>query len=102
MTEELSILREQTRRFLEREFVPHRERWDSAGIVDRAAWRTAGAAGLLCASIPDESYLGTVFSTDQFLCAARGTGVECPAGRAAGWGVGYYGRKIPEPAGDYG
>jgi len=57
MTEELSILRDQTQRFLEREFVPHRERWDSAGIVDRAAWRTAGAAGLLCASIP-EAYGG--------------------------------------------
>lgn len=57
MTEELSILREQTRRFLEREFVPHREAWEAAGVVDREAWRKAGAAGLLCASIP-EAYGG--------------------------------------------
>ncbi len=57
MTEELSILREQTRRFLEREFVPHREAWEKAGVVDREAWRKAGAAGILCASIP-EAYGG--------------------------------------------
>src|SRR3546814_17401609 len=57
MTEELSILREQTRRFLEREFVPEREAWEAAGVVDREAWRKAGAAGLLCASIP-EAYGG--------------------------------------------
>lgn len=57
MTEELSILREQVRRFLEREMVPHRERWDREGVVERAAWRRAGAAGLLCASIP-EAYGG--------------------------------------------
>jgi acyl-CoA dehydrogenase len=54
MTEELSILGEQARRFLEREFVPQRERWEKAGVVDRAAWRKAGEAGLLCASIPEK------------------------------------------------
>ncbi|HEY4343329.1 MAG TPA: acyl-CoA dehydrogenase family protein [Parvibaculum sp.] len=57
MTEELSILREQVRRFLERELVPHRERWEKEGVVDRATWKKAGAAGLLCASIP-EAYGG--------------------------------------------
>lgn len=57
MTEELSILREQVRRFLERAFAPHRERWDRNGVVDRDAWLKAGAAGLLCAGIP-EIYAG--------------------------------------------
>lgn len=57
MTEELSILREQVRRFLEREMVPHCEQWDREGVVARDAWRKAGAAGLLCASIP-ETYGG--------------------------------------------
>ena len=57
MTEELSILGDQARRFLEREFVPQRERWEKAGVVDREAWLKAGAAGLLCASIP-EAYGG--------------------------------------------
>ena len=57
MTEELSILGDQARRFLERDFVPQRERWEKAGVVDREAWLKAGAAGLLCASIP-EAYGG--------------------------------------------
>jgi acyl-CoA dehydrogenase len=57
MTEELSILRDQARRFIVQQFVPQRERWEKDGIVDRAAWRKAGEAGLLCASIP-EAYGG--------------------------------------------
>lgn len=56
-TEELSILGDQVRRFLEREFVPQRERWERDRAVDPAAWRQAGQAGLLCASIP-EAYGG--------------------------------------------
>jgi acyl-CoA dehydrogenase len=54
MTEELSLLGEQVYRFLEKEFVPHRERWDREGIMDRAAWKKAGEVGILCASIPEE------------------------------------------------
>lgn len=54
MNEELQLLADMTGRFLEREFVPHRERWDGEGVVDRTAWRKAGEAGLLCASIPVE------------------------------------------------
>jgi acyl-CoA dehydrogenase len=54
MTEELSLLGEQVRRFLEKEFVPHRERWDREGVVDRAAWRKAAEVGILCTSIPVE------------------------------------------------
>ena len=53
-TEELSLLGEQVYRFLEKEFVPHRERWDREGIIDRAAWKKAGEVGILCASIPQE------------------------------------------------
>ena len=52
MTDELVLLGDQVRRFVEREFVPHRERWDREATVDRAAWLKAGEAGLLCASIP--------------------------------------------------
>ena len=54
MTEELRLLSDATRRFLERELVPYAEEWERAGIVSREAWRKAGEAGLLCASIPDE------------------------------------------------
>lgn len=57
MTDELRILAQNVRRFLEREFVQHRERWDKQGRVDREAWSKAGEAGLLCSSIP-EAYGG--------------------------------------------
>ncbi|HEX2891744.1 acyl-CoA dehydrogenase family protein [Vineibacter terrae] len=84
MTEELSILRDQARRFLEREFVPHRERWDKAGIVDRDAWRKAGAAGLLCASIP-EAYGGGGGTRAHDLVIAEEIG---RAGLGGGFGAG--------------
>ncbi|MBI1211760.1 MAG: acyl-CoA dehydrogenase [Alphaproteobacteria bacterium] len=54
MTEDLRLLSDGARRFLERELVPHAEEWERAGVVSRDAWRKAGEAGLLCASIPEE------------------------------------------------
>lgn len=56
-TEELSLFRTMARRYCEREVVPHRERWRREKRVDIAAWREAGRAGLLCASMP-EAYGG--------------------------------------------
>jgi alkylation response protein AidB-like acyl-CoA dehydrogenase len=55
--EEHDQFRDAVRRFIEREIVPHHERWEEAGMVDRELWRKAGAAGLLCPSLP-ESYGG--------------------------------------------
>ncbi len=57
MTEELSLLRDSAARFFEREFVPHEEQWAKDGIMPREMWNRAGAAGLLCAGIP-EAYGG--------------------------------------------
>ena len=54
MTEELSLLRDSAGRFFEREFAPHEEQWAKDGIMPREMWNRAGAAGLLCASIPEE------------------------------------------------
>jgi acyl-CoA dehydrogenase len=54
MTEDLVLLEEQARRFFAAEFVPHLEQWTEDGIMDRAMWCKAGAAGLLCASMPEE------------------------------------------------
>jgi acyl-CoA dehydrogenase len=48
------LLEEQARRFVDAEFVPHLERWNEAGMYDRDVWTKAGAAGLLCASMPEE------------------------------------------------
>jgi len=84
MTEELGILQDQARRFFEREFVPHRARWESQGIVDREAWRKAGAAGLLCASIP-EAYGGGGGTRAHDLVIAQET---ARAGLGGGFGAG--------------
>jgi acyl-CoA dehydrogenase len=54
MTEDLVLLEEQARRFLAAELVPQIERWQEAGIMDRATWRKLGEAGLLCAGIPEQ------------------------------------------------
>jgi acyl-CoA dehydrogenase len=45
------------RTFLQREVVPHQDRWREAGIVDRDAWRKAGAGGFLCTWL-DEKWGG--------------------------------------------
>ena len=54
MDEELSIMRDAVRKFIEREFAPRASTWDKQGFVDRDAWLKAGEAGLLCASIPEQ------------------------------------------------
>jgi acyl-CoA dehydrogenase len=54
MSEDVVLLEEQARRFIAVEFVPHLERWNEAGMYEREVWTKAGAAGLLCASMPEE------------------------------------------------
>ena len=54
MSEDLVLLEEQARRFMAGELVPHVERWHENGIMDREVWNKLGAAGLLCAGIPEE------------------------------------------------
>ena len=54
MTEELDMLADASAKFFERECVPDYEKWEDEGIVPREAWEKAGAAGLLCAAVPEE------------------------------------------------
>ena len=54
MTEDVVLLEEQARRFIASEYVPHFDEWDEAGIYDREVWTKAGAAGLLCAAMPEQ------------------------------------------------
>src|SRR6202047_4683404 len=54
MTEDLVLLEDQARRFMDAEFVPHLDRWNEQGMYEREVWTKAGAAGLLCASMPEE------------------------------------------------
>ncbi|MGN9809705.1 acyl-CoA dehydrogenase family protein [Micromonospora sp. BQ11] len=46
--------RDLCREFLAREAVPHHERWEAEGIVDREVWRKAGRAGLLGMDVDPE------------------------------------------------
>ncbi|AKU14639.1 acyl-CoA dehydrogenase family protein [Luteipulveratus mongoliensis] len=54
MTEDLDDVRTLARTFFEKESVPNQERWAEQHQVDREYWNAAGAAGLLCMSIPEE------------------------------------------------
>jgi acyl-CoA dehydrogenase len=47
-SEEHELFRKSFRTFVEREVLPNQKRWNEAGIVDRDAWRKAGAGGFLC------------------------------------------------------
>jgi acyl-CoA dehydrogenase len=46
--------RRSVRRFVEQEISPHFDRWEREGITDRDLWKQAGAAGLLCADLPED------------------------------------------------
>jgi acyl-CoA dehydrogenase len=54
---EHETFRDSVRRFMETEVVPHDERWQEQGYVDREVWRKAGDNGFLCCSMP-EAYGG--------------------------------------------
>jgi acyl-CoA dehydrogenase len=54
MNPDLELLADTAARFAEKEMLPHDERWRAQKHGDRGLWNKAGAAGLLCASIPEE------------------------------------------------
>ena len=54
MTPDLQQLADTCTRFYERECLPNDARWRAQKHADRSIWNKAGAAGLLCASIPEE------------------------------------------------
>ncbi len=80
---EHELFRAMVREFFAREVTPHQERWMEAGIVDREAWRKAGAAGLLCPWVPEEyggaggDFLHSVIVTEE-LARARESGFALP------------------------
>ncbi|HSJ70139.1 MAG TPA: acyl-CoA dehydrogenase family protein [Acidimicrobiia bacterium] len=51
---EHDLFRESVQHFLEREILPHSERWEANGIVDKSMFREAGRAGLLGMAVPEE------------------------------------------------
>jgi acyl-CoA dehydrogenase len=53
-SEEHESFRKAFRQFIEREVVPHQQRWREQGQVDREVWRKAGAQGFLCTWMEDK------------------------------------------------
>ncbi len=51
---EHEAFRDTVRRFIDKEIAPHHAQWEEDGVVSREVWRKAGAAGLLCCTIPEE------------------------------------------------
>ncbi len=76
MDDELTMLQDSLRDFFAKEMVPHEERWQKQGHIDRDFWNRAGEMGILCASVPEE-YGGmggdfrheAVIATEQFRAA---------------------------------
>jgi alkylation response protein AidB-like acyl-CoA dehydrogenase len=53
-TDEHELFRASVRRFIENEVVPHNDRWERQGIVDRSLFTGAGAHGFLGMAVPAE------------------------------------------------
>jgi len=52
--EDHEAFRDTVRKFIEKEIAPHHAQWEEGGIVPRELWLKAGAAGMLCCTIPEE------------------------------------------------
>jgi len=48
------MFRDQVRRFIDREIVPHHAKWEHEGVVPKSLWQRAGEEGLLCVMAPEE------------------------------------------------
>jgi acyl-CoA dehydrogenase len=55
--EDHEAFRDMVRRFVAAEIAPHHAQWETEGIVPRELWLKAGAAGMLCCTVP-EAYGG--------------------------------------------
>ncbi|RJF86279.1 acyl-CoA dehydrogenase [Oleomonas cavernae] len=54
LNEEHEMVRDNARRFFEKECVPYNQKWAEDGVISREAWLKAGEAGILCATMPEE------------------------------------------------
>lgn len=52
--EDHDAFRDMVRKFIDKEIAPHHAQWEHDGIVPRELWRKAGAAGMLCCTVPEE------------------------------------------------
>ena len=52
--EDHEAFRSMVRRFIEKEIAPFHADWEESGIVPRELWLKAGAAGMLCCTVPEQ------------------------------------------------
>ena len=52
--EDHEAFRDMVRKFIDKEIAPNHSQWERDGVVPRELWRKAGAAGILCCTIPEE------------------------------------------------
>ena len=51
--EDHEAFRSMVRRFIDKEIAPYHARWEESGVVPRELWLKAGAAGMLCCTVPE-------------------------------------------------
>lgn len=85
ITEDVAMLYDMARRFMAEEIAPHYDAYEKNEMVEPSAWEKAGAAGLLCASMPEEyGGAGGTFAHESAIIEAIGhVGVD-------GFGIGLH------------
>jgi len=63
---EHETFRKSVRRFFDSELMPNIAAWEADGIIPKELWRKAGAAGLLCPTVPEE--YGGAGADFRYLC----------------------------------
>ena len=83
--DEVGMLYDMAHRFMSEEIAPRYDEFEKNEMVDRESWRKAGAAGLLCASMPEEyGGSGGTFAHESAIIEAIGhVGVD-------GFGIGLH------------
>ncbi len=72
---EHAVFRDSVQRFIAREVAPTHAQWEADGIVPRALWEKAGAAGLLCCTVPEEyGGAGADYLYDVVVCEEMARG----------------------------
>ena len=73
--------------FFDKEIVPHQERWEEQGIIDRSMWKAAAEAGVIGFSLP-EQYGGGGISDYRFeMIRGEEAAKRGLASSVGGWGV---------------
>ena len=71
--DEVGMLYDMAHRFMADEIAPRYDEFEKNEMVDRASWEKAGAAGLLCASMPEEyGGSGGTFAHESAIIEAMG------------------------------